>query len=105
MATLQTSGIAMGTPFRENANYGRPVQRRRAPEVRDAVTDRAGLTNLGSTCYLNAVIQALYLSDRFRSKLLAIKSLRYCSPKRGGLSESEWNQRKRIVMSLQALFG
>ena len=53
---------------------------------------------------MNSVLQALFLSDRFRSKLMASGSLKYGAPK-SGLKESEWNRMARIVASLQSVFG
>lgn len=36
-------------------------------------TGKAGLTNLGATCYMNSIVQSLFLSDDFRDDLMATK--------------------------------
>jgi len=57
---------------------------------------------------MNSVLQALFLSDDFRLKLMASKSLKYRKDGDGGngkMAESEWTRLQRMVQSLQSVFG
>ncbi|XP_039600257.1 ubiquitin carboxyl-terminal hydrolase 35-like [Polypterus senegalus] len=52
-------------------------------------TGKTGLVNLGNTCYMNSIIQALYMASDFR---YAVMTLKQCS-------------RFPLMMKLQQLFG
>lgn len=39
-----------------------------------SLTGKAGLTNLGATCYQNSILQALYVTDQYRKYLMKIES-------------------------------
>ena len=73
------------------------------PSKRDKITDKAGLTNLGATCYMNSIIQALYLSNQFRKKLLSLKALNYANNDR--LNKNKWTKMKNVTCELQNIFG
>merc|ERR1719242_2952754 len=108
MASHQSSGTSKGSAFSTQSGHAwsRPLPR--GPEIRSTATDKAGLSNLGSTCYMNSVLQALFLSDDFRLKLMASKSLKYHKDGDGGngkMAESEWTRLQRMVQSLQSVFG
>ncbi len=88
---------------------------RLAPSKRNKLADKAGLTNLGATCYMNSIVQAIYLSDDFRKKLLTLKAMDYGKKKESGkddkntnvlaLNESKWKKMKDVTFELQNIFG
>jgi ubiquitin carboxyl-terminal hydrolase 35/38 len=43
-----------------------------SPQV--SLTGKAGLTNLGATCYQNSILQALYVTDQYRKYLMSTDS-------------------------------
>ncbi|CAF1502659.1 unnamed protein product, partial [Didymodactylos carnosus] len=51
--------------------------------------DKVGLVNIGNTCYLNAIVQALYACTEFRNNLLSIQP----------------SANNELLKSLQNLFG
>lgn len=40
-------------------------------------TGNVGLNNLGNTCYMNSILQALYMNDEFRNKVLRLTPSRH----------------------------
>ena len=76
-------------------------------KCRNKITDKAGLTNLGATCYMNSIVQALYLSDDFRKNLLNIKVLKYGKNKKklNIINEDKWSKMKNVTQELQNIFG
>ncbi|XP_013402266.1 ubiquitin carboxyl-terminal hydrolase 38-like [Lingula anatina] len=46
--------------------------------TRKSETGKVGLVNLGNTCYMNSVIQALYMCDGFRQALLSSPADPHC---------------------------
>lgn len=53
------------------------------------IKNRVGIVNLGNTCYVNSVLQALYQCDLFRKYIL----------------EHRFNQQTRILKELQIIFA
>eukprot|EP01083_Nonionella_stella_P028064 77290_1 len=85
----------------------------RANRFRCTITDKAGLTNLGATCYMNSIIQSLYLSDLFRSELVSsYASLTYKMKHNSAdndheftmcIAENKWQTMKQITVEVQSI--
>eukprot|EP01084_Bolivina_argentea_P257924 434632_1 len=74
------------------------------------LTDKSGLTNTNwTTCYMNSIIQTLFISDRFRERILSLKSLKYNENKNKNknifqLNKYEWIKTNLIMNELQNIF-
>ncbi|ETO22948.1 hypothetical protein RFI_14245 [Reticulomyxa filosa] len=106
-----TDGIRRSGSGRDSGGDWVPYFQSEVTGSRDKLTNKAGLTNLGSTCYMNSVLQALYVTDGFRTQIVdcsMIFSREVLEEKSSNgtlwLQESQWQVKKKIVDEMQSIF-
>lgn len=70
----------------------------RPPEPRGAV-GLCGLDNLGTTCYLNSLLQSLFYTPLFRQALFSL------TPEQLGVRAAKADRTRVIPLELQRLFA